>query len=154
MEAFKEEERQGKLTVVLGGKVLVMDVDFNVDRDDPLNPKLTIAGLKTSYASPSGGATTEGSISMNGFLANVFKGYLEEVQKPTDEQDVLKAAALGRTFSAHLGYLMKLDLLASQEGDSGIRWFSDIDILAFAIEGHAKVEASSVAKYVVFLDLR
>lgn len=148
MEAFKEEELQGKLTVVLGGKVLVMDVDFKVSREDPLNPKLDVGGLKTSYASPSGGATTEGSISMNGFLANVFKGYLEEVQKPTDEQDVLMAATLGRAFSAHLKYLMKLDLLASQEGDSGIRWFSDIDSLALAIEGHAKAEANIISRCV------
>jgi hypothetical protein len=151
MEAFKEEERQGKMTVVLGGKVLVMDVDFNIDRSDPSNPKLNIEGLKTSYASPSGGASTEGSVSMNGFLVDVLKDFLKEVQRPTEMQDPLKARDISRTFRSHLGYLMKLDHLASQEGDSGLRWFKSIDGLSLAAEGHAKLEANAITKYVDLL---
>jgi hypothetical protein len=145
METFKEEEKQGKMTVVLGGKVLVMDIDFNVVRTDPSNPRLYIGSLKTSYASPSGGASTDGL--MNGFFAEALTGFLTEVQRPSEDQDTFRAARLGRTFCTHLQYLMKLDNLASKEGDSGIRWFNSIDVLALAAERHAQHEATAVAKY-------
>ena len=52
MEAFKEEERNGRMTVMLGGKVLVIDVDLAIDRTDPEKPTVSVAAVKTSYAIP------------------------------------------------------------------------------------------------------
>lgn len=150
MEAFREEEFAGRMTVVLGGKVLVIDIDFAVERTDADNPKIALASLKTSYAIQSGaaGSTTEGSRSLDGFLADRLAEFLTEAQKEVDAQDSVRAARLGTQFSQHLSYLMKLDRLASGESDGGLRWFNDIDLLSLETEQFAASEAKAVAAYV------
>lgn len=142
METFKEEERQGRMTVVLGGKVLVVDIDFSVDRSNPDSPVLDVANLKTSYAIPNGmaGSTTEGSRSLDGFLADSLRAFLKEVQKETALQDNIEAARLSGLLADHLAYLMKLDHLALREGDGGLRWFRDLDVLALKVEEFAMHE--------------
>ncbi|KAL6308090.1 hypothetical protein BKA93DRAFT_871257 [Sparassis latifolia] len=146
MEAFREEERDGRMTVVLGGKVLVLDIDFLVDRTDPEKPSIRVATLKTSYAIPNGsaGSTTGYSLSLDGFLAGSLQAFLTEVQKESDVQDSIEAGRLGMLFSEHLSYLMKLDQLALSEGDGGLRWFKDIDNLVLAVEQFATSEANAV----------
>ena len=146
MEAFKEAETNGKITLILGGKVLVVDIELSVDRSDETLPKLSVIALKTSYASPVSGATTEGSASMNGFLMDYIREFITEAHKPLGEQDTKKAGKLVRGFLAHMQYLMKLDGMATQEGDSGLRWLNNIDELALTAEGRAKTEAQSIAK--------
>ncbi|KAI0071781.1 hypothetical protein K474DRAFT_1668625 [Panus rudis PR-1116 ss-1] len=148
METFKEEERNGRMTVVLGGKVLVVDIDFSVDRSDPQSPVFGVSGVKTSYAVPNGAAssTTEGSASLDGLLADSLRNFLKEVQKDEESQDPMEAARLGRQFSEHLKYLMKSDQLASREGDHGLHWFNGIDDLAAKIlEPLATEEATNLA---------
>lgn len=39
MEAFREDENGGRLTMMLGGKVVVVDINLTVDRAEPDNPK-------------------------------------------------------------------------------------------------------------------
>ncbi|EMD33592.1 hypothetical protein CERSUDRAFT_141813 [Gelatoporia subvermispora B] len=143
METFREEEQEGRMTVVLGGKVLVIDIYFSVDRSSPDSPVLDVASLKTSYAIPNGvaGATTEGSRSLDGFLADSLRAFLREVQKDTEVQDNVGAARLSGLLADHLAYLMKLDHLALSEGDSGLRWFRDLDNLALRVEEFAMQEA-------------
>ncbi|KAI0930632.1 hypothetical protein AcV5_007296 [Taiwanofungus camphoratus] len=147
MEAFREEEFAGRMTVVLGGKVLVIDIDFAVERTDADNPKIALASLKTSYAIQSGaaGSTTEGSRSLDGFLADRLAEFLTEAQKEVDAQDSVRAARLSTQFSQHLSYLMRLDRLASGESDGGLRWFNDIDLLSLETEQFAASEAKAVA---------
>lgn len=147
MEAFKEAGSDGKITLILGGKVLVVDIELSVDRSDETRPKLSVIVLKTSYASPVSGATTEGSASMNGFLMDYIREFIAEAHKPLGEQDMKKAGKQVRGFLAHLEYLMKLDGMATQEGDGGLRWLNSIDTLALTAEGRAKTEAQSIAKY-------
>ncbi|EED83025.1 predicted protein [Postia placenta Mad-698-R] len=146
METFREEEREGRMTVVLGGKVLVIDVELSVNRSDPDCPMVTVAGLKTSYAIPNtaSGSTTQGSLSLDGFLADRLQAFLTEVQKEPEEQDCLRAERFGRLFSEDLIYLMQLDQLALNEGDGGLRWFSDIDALAQETEKFAIMEAEAI----------
>ncbi|KAF9814586.1 hypothetical protein IEO21_05044 [Rhodonia placenta] len=146
METFREEEREGRMTVVLGGKVLVIDVELSVNRSDPDCPMVTVAGLKTSYAIPNtaSGSTTQGSLSLDGFLADRLQAFLTEVQKEPEEQDCLRAERFGRLFSEDLIYLMQLDQLALNEGDGGLRWFSDIDALAQETEKFAMMEAEAI----------
>ena len=146
MEAFKDEGANGKVTLILGGKVLVVDIELSVDRSDEERPKLSVIALKTSYASPVGGATTEGSASMNGFLTDYIRGFIAEAHKLLWEQDTKKAGKLARGFLAHMQYLMKLDGMASQEGDGGLRWFNNVDMLAVTAEGRAKTEAQSITR--------
>lgn len=153
METFKEEERNGRMTVVLGGKVLVVDIDFSVDRADPESPKFAVATLRTSYAIPNGvngasGSTQQGSLSLDGFLAHTLQMFLTEVQKGPDAQDSIQASRLGGLFAEHLSYLMSLDQLALREGDGGLRWFNGIDSLALDIERFATREAEVIARYV------
>ena len=146
MEAFKEAETNGKITLILGGKVLVVDIELSVDRSDETHPKLSVIALKTSYASPVSGPTTEGSVSMNGFLMDYIREFITEAHKPLGEQDTKKAGKLIRGFLAHMQYLMKLDGMATQEGEGGLRWLNDIDVLALTAEGRAKTESQSIAK--------
>ena len=152
MESFKEEEREGRMTVVLGGKILVIDIDFTVDRSDLANPRLGVAAVKTSYAVPNGavGTTMDGSASLDGFIADGLRRYLDEVQKSEDEQDPVHAAHIANYLAEHLQYLMRLDKLALREGDNGLRWFNGMDRLALEIvEPFAVKEAEAVARYVV-----
>jgi len=146
METFKEAETSGKITLILGGKVLVVDIELAVDRSDENHPKLSLIALKTSYASPVSGATTEGSVSMNGFLMDCIREFIAEAHKPLGEQDTRKAGKMIREFSAHMQYLMKLDGMATQEGDGGLRWFNNIEALALTAEGRAKSEANNIAR--------
>lgn len=151
METFKDEVRDGHMTVVLGGKVLVVDIDLSVSRSDPSNPVLGVVNVKTSYAVPNGAAssTTEGSDSLDGFLADSLTAYLAEVYKEENARDALEAERLANEFSRHLKYLMKLDQLALREGDSGLRWFNNIDHLARQVlERLATVEAEVISSYV------
>ena len=55
MEAFKETEANGKITLIIGGKALIVDVELSVDRSNETHPKLSVIVLKTSYASLSTG---------------------------------------------------------------------------------------------------
>ncbi|OCH92496.1 hypothetical protein OBBRIDRAFT_886227 [Obba rivulosa] len=147
METFREEEREGRMTVVLGGKVLVVDIDFSVDRSNPDAPTLDVANLKTSYAIPNGttGSTTEGSRSLDGFLADSLRVYLNEVQKDAAHQDNIEAARMSGLLADHLAYLMKLDHLALTEGDGGLRWFRDLDTLALKVEEFSMHEAEVIS---------
>ena len=146
METFKEAETNGKITLILGGKVLVVDIELAVDRSDEERPTLSVIALKTSYASPVSGATTEGSAPMNGFLMDYIREFIVEAHKPLGEQDTKKAGKLIKGFLAHMQYLMKLDGMATKEGDSGLRWFNNIDELALTAEGRAKTEAQGIAR--------
>ncbi|KAF9649664.1 hypothetical protein BDM02DRAFT_3094462 [Thelephora ganbajun] len=146
METFKEAGTNGKITLILGGKVLVVDIELAVDRSDEERPKLSVIALKTSYASPVSGATTEGSVSMNGFLMDYITEFIVEAHKLLGDQDTKKAGKLIRGFLAHMQYLMKLDGMATQEGDGGLRWFNNIDVLALTAEGRAKAEAQNIAR--------
>ena len=150
MEAFKEEERNGHMTVVLGGKVLVIDIELAIDRADPTKPGVSVATVKTSYAIPNvaTSSTTQGSASLDGFLADRVRAFLVEVQKEPREQDSVEAARLGALCSESLKYLMRLDQLALEEGEGGLRWFSDIDALAQDSERFAVSECQAITSYV------
>lgn len=146
METFPEQ-REGHMTVVLGGKVLVIDIDFLVDRKRPDNPMIDIATLKTSFAVPNStlNSTTDGSVCLDGSLADSLRAFLREVHKDEEVQDTLVATKYGVRFQEHLKYLMKLDKLAFREGDRGLRWFSSVDRLATSIlEPLAVKEAQAI----------
>ena len=78
MEAFREEERDGRVTLTLGGKVIVVDINLSIDRQDPQSPRLSVISVKTSYAVPGGaaGSTTQGSTSLDGFLTDSLAEFL------------------------------------------------------------------------------
>lgn len=158
METFKEDfERENKMTVVLGGKVLVLDIDFSVDRSDPTKPRIDVKTLKTSYAVQGGtndgstSANMEGSASLDALLAGSIREFLIEVQKDLEEQDALEAERLGKVVAEYLKYLMMLDKLAAkkEENGGGIRWFADMDKLGAAVEQFAASEANVIASYVL-----
>ncbi|EIW60768.1 uncharacterized protein TRAVEDRAFT_71063 [Trametes versicolor FP-101664 SS1] len=148
MEAFNDPERDGHSTVVLGGKVLVVDIVFSVDRTDPIRPIVCVTTCKTSYAIPNSTATssTGNSTSLDGFLAEAIRAFLNEVQKEDAQRDSVEAARLGNLLSDHLTYLMKLDHLAISEGDGGLRWFSFIDRMSVDVEKLASSEADALSR--------
>ncbi|OBZ67218.1 Tripeptidyl-peptidase sed3 [Grifola frondosa] len=132
MESFKEDESGGRIPMVLGGKVLVMDIEFSVNRTVPEKPVLDVTRLKRSFAISNGtaGSTTDGSVSLDGFLAERLRAFLKQVHREPDVQDSVEAARLG----------------ALGEGDGGLRWFNDIDHLAVDIETFATREADAIAR--------
>ncbi|KAF5386175.1 hypothetical protein D9615_002383 [Tricholomella constricta] len=148
METFKDDGREGGISVVLGGKVLVVDVDFSVDRVDPLKPRMTVSSVKTSYAiTNSEGSTSNsgGSISLDAFLRASIENFCVEVQKPEDVRNLEVAASLGVIILEQLQYLVMLDRLAARTKDGGLKWFVDLDELCPILEAFAKNEAEAVA---------
>ncbi len=129
----------------LGGKVLVIDVELIVERTSHL--RIVLTSLKTSHALPSGtsgvNALAERSASLDEILYLTWGKYLEVVQRD-DTVSSMQAAHIVRDIQSQLAYLMKLDELASHEGDKGIRWFSDVGLISSAAEIILKTEAGVI----------
>ena len=81
------------------------------------------SSLKTLYASPISGATTEGSITFYELIPDRLH--------------------LGVYHDSHA----ILDRMAIQEGNGGLQWLDDIDVLALTAEGKAKAEGRGIGKY-------
>lgn len=153
MEIFKEEQNS-HMVVVLGGKVLVIDIDLAIDRATRDAATIDVASVKTSYAVPGGadGATTTGgSVSLAGFISDSLKAYLNAAQQGVEELDVLLVETLGLRIRDSLAYLMRVDELAAVEGDGGLRWFTAMDDLALIVEGFAAKESRAVSQCVISL---
>lgn len=155
MEAYKDEEKDGRIPVVFGGKVLVIEVDLHVDRGlssrSPI-PRVSVTSVKTSHALPSGhfgNTLAERSKALDTFILETWNRYLAEVLGDEDSEKSHRTAHIADEIRSHLRYLMKLDALASKEGDQGIRWFNETGKLSAVTEQVMKVEAESLAKYVV-----
>ncbi|KAG5649444.1 hypothetical protein H0H81_003851 [Sphagnurus paluster] len=148
METFKDDGREGAISVVLGGKVLVIDVDFSVHKVDSNKPRITVSSVKTSYAiATSGGSSSNsgGSISLDEFLRDSIQKFCIEVQKREDVRNLEEAARLGSLILEQLQYLVMLDQLAARNQDGGLQWFIDLDKLCPVLEDFAKREAEAVA---------
>ncbi|KAJ7188498.1 hypothetical protein C8R46DRAFT_1157516 [Mycena filopes] len=147
MEAYKEDGREAAM--LLAGTVLVVEVEFSLDREEPLNPKLNVASVKTSYAIPNSdsGVTsnTDGSVSLDAFLAGTIQNLCDELKKSEETRDPQEVARLGVMILDQLKYLVMLDRLASRKDDGGVRWFVDIDQLCSILENFSKSEAEVVA---------
>lgn len=147
METYKEDGREAGM--LLAGTVLVMEVEFSINREEPLSPKLDVASVKTSYAIPNSesGLTsnTDGSVSLDAFLAGTIQKFCNELKRPEDERDPREVARLGVAVLDQLRYLVMLDRLAAQKDDGGVRWFVDIDQLCSILENFSKSEAEAVA---------
>ncbi|KAJ7755727.1 hypothetical protein DFH07DRAFT_743050 [Mycena maculata] len=147
MEAYKEDGRE--FGMLLAGTVLVMEVDFSINREDPLNPKIDVASVKTSYAlsDTESGVTsnTDGSISLDAFLAGSIQKFCTELKKSEEVRDPRQVAKLGAVVLDQLRYLVMLDKLAARKEDAGVRWFVDIDQLCSILERFSKTEAEAVA---------
>lgn len=147
METFKDEGREGSVSLVFGGKVLVIDIDFVIERTDPLPPTLRISNVKTSYAIPGAESNTEGSNSLDAFLCHSMQAFCIEIQRPEAELDPLEAARLGIIINDHLQYLVILDRFADRKEDGGLRWFVEVDKLCRVVEEFAHAEAKIIASY-------
>ncbi|KAJ7497097.1 hypothetical protein FB451DRAFT_1210047 [Mycena latifolia] len=147
METYKEDGREAGM--LLAGTVLVMEVEFSISREEPLNPKLDVASVKTSYAIPNSdsGVTsnTDGSISLDAFLAGSIQKFCTELNKSEEVRDPREVARLGAAVLDQLRYLVMLDRLASSKDEGGVRWFVDIDQLCSILENFSKSEAEAVA---------
>ncbi|KII92157.1 hypothetical protein PLICRDRAFT_172290 [Plicaturopsis crispa FD-325 SS-3] len=153
MEMFKEPENAGRVTLVFGGKVLVVDIDFSVvhpEREE--DTRLDVAGVKTSYAIPNEGDTagtthgtnTGGSATLDAFLARGIRAFLQEVHKTDGERNPIEAERLGRRVCDWLAYLMLLDELAKGV-EGGVKWFTDVDQVNAFSGRFACSEAGAIA---------
>ena len=154
METFKDDGRGGGISLVLGGKVLVIDVDFAVDRTDPSQTRIKVSNVKTSYAisnAGSGAPSNGGSIPLDSFLCDTIEQFCTVVQRPAQEQNLGEAARLGMNISEQLQYLVMLDRLAARKDGGGLKWFGGVDELYPLLENFAKREAEAVASCVAFI---
>ncbi|KAA1472784.1 hypothetical protein DENSPDRAFT_779182 [Dentipellis sp. KUC8613] len=145
MEAFPEAEASGRRTLVLGGQVLVVDVEFAV------TPFVDVAGVRTSYAVPNGasssstiGTNSAGSVSVDAHILDTLRLFIQEASKG-EQANALEVGRLGRSIREGLGYLMLLDRLAVAEGDQGLRWFTELETLGRSLETLAKDEAKAIS---------
>lgn len=107
-------------TLLLGGQVLVLDV--------ALIPEPTV------HASYAGSAEDRHSPAMDAFFSRLVSG----VSKGGD----------GRRLRDALEYLMRLDQLATREGNAGARWFGEVDALAKELAKFTQEEAALLAQCV------
>ncbi|KAL1748636.1 hypothetical protein HDZ31DRAFT_29119 [Schizophyllum fasciatum] len=152
LEAFwaEEEYRQqktGNFIMMIGGKVLVIDADLAIDSTDVSKPTIRVSGTKTAYACADGAPSTgDGPVSLDAFLGMDLQKFFEEVQKPDDERDPVRAAKLSDVCTEHLAYLNLLDKLAAIPGPAGgLRWFNEFDSLCHSLQAFAKREAEAAA---------
>lgn len=59
MGTFKEADTNGKITPILGDKVLVEDIESTVDHNGEAHPNPFVIVLKASHTPPVRGTTTE-----------------------------------------------------------------------------------------------
>lgn len=144
METFKDDSREDSSTVVLGGKVLVVDVDFVIERSDPLNPILRVSSVKTSNALLPGNTNSPTSTLTDSFLAGSIEEYCVEMQKPEKSRNIERASRLRNNVLDHLHYLVVLDGLANRKEYGGLRWFTDIDEICPTLNDLAKSEAEVI----------
>ncbi|TRM69767.1 hypothetical protein BD626DRAFT_475209 [Schizophyllum amplum] len=147
MEAFADPKPEG-LTMIIGGQVLVIDADLAIDRSDASKPTVKVSGTKTSYAIPNEGApsTGGGPVSLDAFLGMDLQKFIDEVHKPDDERDPVRAAKLADICIEHLAYLSLLDKLAARPPPAGgLRWFNEFDSLCHSLQAFAKREAEAAA---------
>ncbi|PFH52025.1 hypothetical protein AMATHDRAFT_57707 [Amanita thiersii Skay4041] len=147
MESFKDDGRGGNITVLFGGKVLVIDVDLAVDQRHPEKRRLDVVGVKTSYAATNDSANnnSNGSPYLDKFLAGSIQRFLSDVQDGDIPIDIVVAAKRAELILDQLRYLVLLDGLAAKKGGGGVKWFVDLDQLFPMLEGLAKEEAVVIA---------
>ncbi|KAG6888002.1 hypothetical protein C0992_009955 [Termitomyces sp. T32_za158] len=148
METFKDDGRQGGITVVLGGKVVVVDVDFSINKSELERFEITVSSVKTSYAITGSDGTTansDGSPLLDEFLRRCIQKFCDEVQKPEDVRDLEEATRLGVVVTQQLQYLVMLDKLAARKDDGGLQWFTGLDKLCPTLEAFAASEAEAIA---------
>ncbi|KAL0956139.1 hypothetical protein HGRIS_002303 [Hohenbuehelia grisea] len=144
METFAER-REGGVSIIIGGKVIVVDIEMTIDIVDLSKPAIDVVGVKTSYALPNTSSPNGRSMSLDGFLVDTIQAFLQEVQKPEELVMPLEAARLGKVIADQLSYLVVLDKLATRKDDGGFRWFIDTDQLASLVEDIAKQEGDVIA---------
>ncbi|KZT41529.1 hypothetical protein SISSUDRAFT_1031224 [Sistotremastrum suecicum HHB10207 ss-3] len=148
METFKETQPASdhdQFTIVLGGKVLVLDIELAV-YNHPDDPKVKLLNVKTSNEVASADSTTKSKspFTLDALLASSLRSFMEEVQKGPMEQDCMKAARLGSRFKQHLDDLVGIDQLDIQEKETPrspvVKWFEIISDMGAAAEDLAKEE--------------
>lgn len=150
METFKDEGKEGIVTVLLGGKVVVIDVDLSIDRSKPDNAQIRNVNTKISYAtmnnSSNNGGNAHGSPYLDRFLSKCIQDFCDKVQDP--DPNPVKAAACLKLILEQLRYLVLLDGLAERKDSAGVKWFIDSDDQWPMLENLAKEEATVIASYV------
>jgi hypothetical protein len=152
METFKDEANDCTVTLILGGKVLVLDVNFLLSQEPSGTQVVNVSSVKTSYAITNDAApNADGPVSLDGFLHRIMQAFCQEVQKPEELRSPLKAADFASDIQQHLRYLVMLDRLAQRKDDGGIRWFHDVDQLCTILDDFAKREIQAISAFVIFI---
>ncbi|TFK25519.1 hypothetical protein FA15DRAFT_703621 [Coprinopsis marcescibilis] len=143
LQAYKDDSRgKDPPTTILGGKVLVVDIDFVIERKNPNRPRIKVSRVKTNYAVPSDQLP---SASLDEFLSRAIQAFCVEVQQSEDKQDPQAAARLGDNVLLQIQYLAMLDQLTQRQHDGGLKWYTALDEISPNLLGFASKEAGVVA---------
>ena len=98
VETFEEVVTDGKITLILGGKALIVGIGLAVDRRHETRPNCPYQDLIRIARQRE---TTEYSVLANRFLTDRIQEFPAETDKPLGEQDTKKAERPMRGFLAH-----------------------------------------------------
>ncbi|GJJ06302.1 hypothetical protein Clacol_000493 [Clathrus columnatus] len=150
MQVYTDRETENKITLILSGKILVLDIDIKVYHNP--NIHLEMVSLKSTQAFPlDAAAATAPSLPTSGsfiddFILKTFREYLVEIQKDSKDINVEHISKLCRSLKRDLHHLMKLDNLAQRIQEGGSRWFTEVDDLSSVAKQLAPKEAVTVAR--------
>ncbi|KAG1760515.1 hypothetical protein EDD22DRAFT_900699 [Suillus occidentalis] len=116
-------------TIVLAGKVLVLDIDIN-----------DLVAVKTSFANnTNGNGNSSAAPELDTFLAREVTRWINAARRAAGmdttvghsrEDPAIEAARRSCAIQEHLQYLMMLDGLAASENEKGLRWFMEPTVVS------------------------
>lgn len=146
-EVFTETGQEGTITLLCGGKMLVIEVGLR--RSDEEVPRLEVVDAKAQHSHGDEGAVPQNRSPRDLLLLRSLSEYVAEGQKSTP--DVKKVAKLGRTFQSHVELLMTFDALANAEAaagkTNGDRWFKEAEVTEAIVRELAGREAKALTRY-------
>lgn len=124
MEAFIDSSSSSSTnTVVLGGKVLVLDIDI----DGHIVVKTSFVGGNNIPSSKAAAPDLDAFLSreVSRWVEAAKRASAGELSSSDMEDPSVDASLRARALQDHLRYLLTLDSLATGEGERGIRWFME-----------------------------
>jgi hypothetical protein len=158
MECFKDphpgEEGHDLVTIVFGGKVLVIDIVLKVSNLPTIVPRLQLVSVKSTLAASQ--AQSESHLlsaeTIDKLLYDCLEKYVAECQKPPLVQDSIYARVLANTFKKHLQHLSELDrfTVVKELGDSlkvdGVSWLEEVGMIGRTYEQFSQQEIASLSR--------
>ncbi|KAG8935104.1 hypothetical protein FRC03_002589 [Tulasnella sp. 419] len=146
-DVFKEKEGDDKVTIICGGKIVVVDIELRKNGQDLLQ----VTAVKSTHASSdaTGSSSVSATVdistgSLDALLLSSVRSFVNEVQKV--EPDCVFAEKLGGAIQNHFKAIMNMDALADSPVNGGHKWFKAVGEIDTIASDVANREAQAIAK--------